>query len=159
LEVGCGIGMLTSYLVNKYNWELTGIDLDTEQIAIAKKNNIGHKNLKFLKADIKNLPFEESKFDLVLCFDVMHHIPYWEEALKEISRVLKPGGFFILNDVAIPKLMIVKNLLKNHCGFYSVDDITECLKRNNLKIAYKEKPKGGIVAKHFRIIFRKIYQQ
>ena len=159
LEVGCGIGMLSSYLVKKYNWELTGIDLDPEQIAIAKKNNIRHKNLKFLKSDVKKLPFEESKFDIVLCFDVMHHIPHWKEALKEISRVLKPGSFFILSDIAMPKLIVFKNLFKNYGGFYSVDDITEYLKENNFEVAYKEKLKGGIVVKHFRIIFRKIYQQ
>jgi len=154
LEVGCGIGVLTSYLANKYEWKVTGIDLDPKQIERAKNYNVENEYLKFLEADVEKLPFEDSDFDMVLSFDVLHHIPYWDRALEEISRVLRPKGFYILNDLALPRFtaIILKNL-----GVFSVNDITNHLKRDNFEIVYEEKPKINIPAmRHFSMVSKKI---
>jgi tocopherol O-methyltransferase len=68
LEVGCGIGVLSSYLAEKYKWEVTGIDLDPEQIEKAKNDHRENKYLKFLEADATKLPFGDSGFDMVSMF-------------------------------------------------------------------------------------------
>ncbi len=49
-----------------------------------------------VKADICDLPFEDNKFDMVLCNHVLEHIPNDQKAMQELYRVLKPGGMAIL---------------------------------------------------------------
>ena len=149
LEVGCGIGVLSSYLAEKYEWEVTGIDLDPEQIERAKDDYGKNKYLKFLEADAKKLPFEDNEYDLVLSSYALHHIPNWDKALNEISRVLKSSGFYILSDRMFP-------------GFYffrkwsiAVDDIINHLERNNFEIVYETKPKINKIGGHFSIISQK----
>ncbi len=49
-----------------------------------------------VKADICNLPFEDNQYDIILCNHVLEHIPDDTKAMKELYRVLKPGGMAIL---------------------------------------------------------------
>jgi SAM-dependent methyltransferase len=48
------------------------------------------------KCDVQNLPFEDNSYSTVICNHVLEHVPNDNKALKEILRVLKPGGFAIL---------------------------------------------------------------
>ena len=50
-----------------------------------------------IKGDICNLPFKENSFDFILCNHVLEHIHDDKQAMKELSRVLKPNGLFYLN--------------------------------------------------------------
>ena len=155
LEVGCGIGVVASHLSDKYQWDVTGIDLDPEQIEIAKNDNVENEHLKFFKADVTELSFEDREFDVVLSFDVLHHIPDWGKALHEISRVLKPKGLYLLNDLALAKIF---GIFKNFFGFFSVDEVIDHLRENSLEVTYVENPKVNIfarLARHFSIISQK----
>ena len=49
-----------------------------------------------VKADICNLPFDDNSYDYILCNHVLEHIPDDKKAMQEIYRILKPGGFAIL---------------------------------------------------------------
>ena len=95
LEVGCGIGVLSSHLSEKHKWDVTGIDLDPEQIERAKQDYRESGFLKFLEADAAKVPFGHDEFDLVLSVDALHHIPNRNEAFDEIGRVLKSNGFYV----------------------------------------------------------------
>ncbi len=152
LEVGCGIGVVSSYLANKYKWDLTGIDLDSEQVEIAKKDNIENEYLGFFEADVTELPFTNSEFDMVLSFDVLHHIPNWDRALNEITRVLRPKGFYVLSDLTI--LRFTSRIFK-HWGVFAMDDTINHLKRNNFEIVYEERPKINIFMRHFSVVSQK----
>jgi len=68
----------------------------------------------------------------------------WEGALEEISRVLKPQGFFIFGDLAYSRFTtrIFKPIAKNY-GVYTIDDLIHYLRRNNFEIIYREEPKGS----------------
>ncbi len=55
-----------------------------------------HSPLADVKADICNLPFKDSTYDFILCNHVLEHIPDDEKAMREIYRVVKPGGTAIL---------------------------------------------------------------
>jgi len=148
LEVGCGIGVLSSYLAEKYEWEVTGIDLDPEQIERAKNDYRENKYIKFLEANATKLPFGDNEFDLVLSVDAMHHIPNRNEAFDEINRVLKSDGFYVLVDFALPRFF----------GKFSipVDDVINYLKRNCLNIINgKKPPKMNIIGRRFSLIFQK----
>lgn len=154
LEVGCGIGLLASYLAKEYKWNVTGVDLDSEQIKRAKNENKENDHLRFFEADATDLSFEKNEFDMILSFDVMHHIQNWDKALKEISRVLRLNGMYILNDLALPNFTArtFKGLLHDYMGVYSVDDIINQLKRNNFDILYVERPTINILMRHFSLV-------
>ena len=141
LEIGCGIGIISAHLNAQYNMNVIGTDLDPEQIAMAKKFNKSSENLKFIEADAGSIPFEKNEFDLILSLNVLHHINNWDKALIEVSRVLKPNGFFILYDLAFPKLIakIFKGIAKNY-GVYTSRDIADLLIGNSFEIIYDEIP-------------------
>jgi len=103
LELGCGSGVVVTYLAKEYEGEVVGIDMDPQQVALAHKSGNGLPNVRYLEADATTLPFKSSSFDVVLSFGVLHHIKDWLGALKEVRRVLKPGGYFVYADIIYPE--------------------------------------------------------
>lgn len=155
LEIGCGVGIVSAHLTSRYNMDVTGTDLDPEQIAIAKMYNPVSEHLKFMVADSTKLPFGDQEFDMALSIFVLHHIGNWEKTLEEINRVLKQNGYFIFYDFAYSKFTtrIFRPIAKNY-GIYTIEDVINCLGKNNLDIIYTEAPKG-IVMKNYCMVFRK----
>ena len=94
LEIGCGLGcMLMNWAKN--GSDCTGVDLNPTSIEQTKKRFELHN----LKVDIRledanHLPFEDHSFDYVWSWGVLHHSPNLELSIKELFRVLKPGGGF-----------------------------------------------------------------
>jgi len=99
LEIGCGNGY-GSYLINKYFQpnEIIGIDLDPKFISLAKKN---YPQFNFQVGDAAKLNFPNNHFDAIFDFDAMCHIPNWQDALKEIYRVLKNKGRVFIEDFSV----------------------------------------------------------
>ncbi|MEA3454379.1 MAG: class I SAM-dependent methyltransferase, partial [Candidatus Caldatribacteriota bacterium] len=149
LEVGCGNGHVCKHLARKYHWKITGTDVDPEMIKFAKEDIDDIPHIRFFEINATKMPFKDNEFDIVLSFGVMHHIGDWERALEEISRVLKPQGFFIFGELAYSRFTttIFRPLVKNY-GVYTIDDLTHCLRRNNFEIIFKEEPKG-IIMKYY----------
>ena len=97
LEVGIGMGTdLIEY--SKNGSKVFGIDLGPDQIKLSKEMfetlNLPYEELKV--ASVENLPYKNNFFDLVYSFGVIHHTPNINKAVKEIYRVLKPGGRAII---------------------------------------------------------------
>jgi ubiquinone/menaquinone biosynthesis C-methylase UbiE len=92
LEIGCGTG--TDSLQFARNGALfTGLDLTPRSIEIARKRFevYGHQG-EFVLGDAEHLDFADESFDVVYSFGVIHHTPDTEQSVREIHRVLKPGG-------------------------------------------------------------------
>jgi len=155
LEIGCGVGIVSAHLTNRYNMNVVGIDLDSEQIAIARMYNKENEHLRFIEADATKLPFGDQEFDMVLSIYVLHHMGNWEKPLEEINRVIKPDGYFIFYDLACSKFTarIFGPFVRKY-AFYTIDDINHCLSRDGFKTIHTEKPKG-IIMKEYSIVFRK----
>ncbi len=101
LEVGCGQGEGTKLIQQFFRPKaIQAIDLDQKMIARAKKRR-NKGNVEFQAASVTELPFQDGEFDAVFDFGILHHIPDWENALKEIHRVLRKDGQFILEDFSI----------------------------------------------------------
>jgi len=158
LEVGCGNGVLSSYLAEKYGWNVTGIDIDPEQIKIAKMDYEEKDNLMFIEADATELPHGNNEFDLVLSFDVLHHVPNWGKAVEEINRILKPESLYILSDLAYSGLrfQMLRNFLGNYMSVFTVDEFTNCLKSNNFDIIY-EKISNFVLLRNISLVSNKSY--
>lgn len=90
LDIGCGPGDV-SELLRKRGADVTGIDFAAPMIAVAKRR---FPNITFHEADVEDLPFVDSTFDVVIGNMVVHHFARPESAFNEVRRVLKPGGAF-----------------------------------------------------------------
>lgn len=97
LDLGCGTGALLESIYNlNITEKLSGIDLSPNMIEEAK-NKIG-ANARLYIGDAENLPFEDDVFNTVICNDSFHHYPSPDKVIKEVSRVLKEDGIFIIGD-------------------------------------------------------------
>lgn len=99
LDAGCGDGYYLKLLLNLYpDLEIYGIDIDTKALDVAYKNlaeELNSKKLSITKKSINDLGFEDNFFDAVFSTEVLEHVPNDLDALKEVRRVLKPGGIYI----------------------------------------------------------------
>ncbi len=108
LDLGCGEGRhaISAYLTADVH--VIGLDLSEHDLATARQRLsefVGDeaprsKSCTFVHGSGHNLPFEDDSFDKVICAEVLEHIPDYESFLREIRRVLKPGGLFA---VSVPR--------------------------------------------------------
>lgn len=100
LEIGCGRGVGLEILLSLGSEHVTGFDLDPKMIALAQKRleKYGNRACVFV-GDAEAIDSPAASFDAVVDYGVIHHIPRWQQALKEIARVLKPGGTFYFEDL------------------------------------------------------------
>ena len=97
LDVGCGTGPMIELLTKRYpKRHFTGLDLTPKMIEMANGKHL--KNATFLVGDSENLPFSDGEFDAVICANSFHHYPNPQKFFDGVSRVLSPGGVFILRD-------------------------------------------------------------
>jgi len=157
LEIGCGAGIVADHLSKTYRMNITGTDVDPEQIEVANRYYGDNEHLQFMQGDATQLPFENEAFDMVVSLKVMHHISDWEKAFEEVSRVLKPKGYFVLADLVFPKILtrILRPVVKKY-GVYTIGDIISTCSKNDLCILRKEKPSKVVVMKHLNILFQKM---
>lgn len=132
LEIGCGPGYMSAALRDR-GFKVTGTDVDPAEIDFATKNSRGEE-VTFLEADATALPFDDSQFDLVLSMMVLHHIRAWPETLSEIVRVLKPGGYYLLNDFTYSAaLKLLGPLFLRGHAFYRIEEITGFLRDRGMR--------------------------
>jgi SAM-dependent methyltransferase len=92
LEIGCGLGTDGAQFA-KAGADYTGVDLTEAAVELARKRfEISGLPGKFQTADAENLEFADESFDLVYSHGVLHHTPDTARAVREIHRVLRPGG-------------------------------------------------------------------
>jgi ubiquinone/menaquinone biosynthesis C-methylase UbiE len=99
LDIGCGSGRHTCFAYRFSNVVVIGADISHAELMAAKDRLQLHERLGengngvwgLSLADVKNLPFKDNFFDLVICSEVLEHIVDDDGAAVEIIRVLKPG--------------------------------------------------------------------
>jgi SAM-dependent methyltransferase len=94
LEVGCGYGWISRALWAAHNAEWTGIDQSIEMIRRIH-TEYPDRGSRALHADARYLPFHEGQFDKVLCTGVLMHIEEYSAVVRELIRVLRPGGVLL----------------------------------------------------------------
>jgi ubiquinone/menaquinone biosynthesis C-methylase UbiE len=153
LELGCGVGFVSAYLAENYPFNVYGTDFDSEQIDAAKSIQSEIKNLRFQVEDASKLSYEDSSIDLVISQNVFHHVPNWQEAVKEIARILCPGGYLTWLDLSF--LKIVKKIffpfVKNY-GLYTIDDMKSSFQIYGFKQLLQEQAAHGPMSQHHLLL-------
>jgi SAM-dependent methyltransferase len=153
LELGCGIGFVSTYLAETHRFDVFGTDYDVEQVQLASQLQPKIEHLHFQVQDATRLSFKDSRFDLVLSQNVFHHIPDWEAAIKEIARVLRSGGYFIWLDLTLPGILkkIFQPFVKNY-GLYTFSDIDRAWVARGFKQLFHEHLAHGIMSQHHFVL-------
>lgn len=98
LEIGCGTGKNTAWLITKGN-KILAIDLSAEMLEIAKVK-VPYKNVRFHKTDINSeWDFTDEQFDLVVCSLVLEHIENIDRVIKLIAGCLKVNGILYIGEL------------------------------------------------------------
>ena len=117
LEIGYAAGALQMVLAPHVD-ELHGLDLDADPVvvrAFLAQRGI-HSNI--IQGNVYELPYADSRFDLAFCFSVFEHLAEYPRALREMARVLQPGGLFLLG---MPRVDVVMGAGFRAIGFKGID--------------------------------------
>ncbi|AOR29003.1 methyltransferase [Formosa sp. Hel1_33_131] len=99
LELGCGKGFNSKILAEKHNFsKFYGIDISETQLNYAKKKEKQFDNLNFNYGSFQDIPFNDNSFDIVFAVETLCHSENIEILMKEVNRILKKGGKFIIYD-------------------------------------------------------------
>lgn len=97
LEVGCGRGVALPVLDQLCQpTRLVGLDIE-EELLLEADDHLREQGAKaeLFAADVRQMPFEDESFDVVIDFGTLFHIARSGDAVDEITRVLTPGGIFV----------------------------------------------------------------
>ena len=103
VDVGCGPGYLIATMTRAFpQLDIVGVDIAEEMLQKATKNlsspDLAEK-VSFRRGDIRELPFDDNSVDFVVSTLSLHHWSEPKQSLREIHRVLKPSGQFLIFDV------------------------------------------------------------
>ena len=124
LEVGCGSGGYALHVAAKVGCRLIGLDINTagvrnaNQLALARGQA---SQARFEQCDVSTkLPFGDQTFDAVFANDALCHIPGRPEVLREMLRILKPGGRMLFSDALVIGGMLshLEIATRSSIGFY-----------------------------------------
>jgi 2-polyprenyl-6-hydroxyphenyl methylase/3-demethylubiquinone-9 3-methyltransferase len=100
IDVGCGGGFVAEDLT-KMGYTVTGFDISEESLKKARDHAKKSKlNIQYNTGSIYSIPMASGSVDVVVVSDVLEHLDDVPRALKEIKRVLKPGGVFVFDTIA-----------------------------------------------------------
>ncbi|MEW6686615.1 MAG: class I SAM-dependent methyltransferase [Candidatus Edwardsbacteria bacterium] len=155
LEIGCGrgVGLL---LINQHFKckKVVGIDCDPEMIEQAKEyyanpprwaRDIPKDNIDLKVGDASNMEFLDESFDCAFSFGVFHHIKDWQKAISEVYRVLRPGGYFSIEEFFLENiiwkihLQVAKRFGHEPYALLKEKEFRRCLEKNGFSfLKYKK---------------------
>ncbi len=132
LDVGCGTGGMIPHL--RRFGSVVGVDLSDRALSLAKRREQGH----LVQADLPDLPFPPSSFDLLTSFDVIYHQAVADDdtALSEMARLLRPGGKLLLRVPAHDWLRGRHDLAVHTRHRYGKQELLEKLQQAGLEPNY-----------------------
>lgn len=111
LDNGCGTGLLFDKFAPG---QVVGLDISSEMLKYAAK----HCD-QLILGNSQKLPLKDGSFDVVFCRSLLHHLPQPELAVKEISRVLRPGGQAVFADTNSSLLSYLPRMIANRGEHFS----------------------------------------
>jgi len=162
LDVGSGLGMSMDYFVKRGS-RVKGIDITPQSVRAARESG-----LDVIESDARNIPFENSRFDIVYSIGVIEHFKETQIALEEQVRVCKSGGIVI---AVVPNLitpysigMILFELLSGRARHGMLTTYGKPFSRTSFRNMFKKVGCRDIVVKPYygsaflRLLFNKVYK-
>ncbi len=120
LDIGTGTGDFIAALKEVFlSAQLTGIDPNTNSLNEAKQK---YPEVNFVEMGGENLSFEDNSFDVASISMALHHLPDISKTLNEMRRVVKPGGWIIVNELFSDNLSPAQEVHKMYHHFRSSVD-------------------------------------
>ena len=152
LDVGCGEGRHIFGVMQDYpDMRCIGLDMDKDSLNKAEEGyeyfeSISNVGVDFLKGSAYSLPFPNNSFDLIVCSEVLEHLHEYNDAVREIHRVLKPGGKFYASVPASWPEKICWRLSKDyqnqpggHLRIFNQKELVSEIKNSGFKFLSSEK--------------------
>ena len=101
IDVGCGPGFFVTELLERVGPEgsVVGLDLSPDMLAVATKRAGNARNVEFIESAAAPLPVADASFDRALSVQVLEYVDDVPGVLRELQRVLRPGGRLVVWDV------------------------------------------------------------
>lgn len=96
LDIGCGTGNFSHYPKTEFNSKLYGVDGSKYALGLAEKKNIFERLILVKDFSTDRIKLPSATFDFCLCKDLLEHLLSPENVLKEINRLLIPGGYVLI---------------------------------------------------------------
>lgn len=99
LDLGCGGGFVAEELARR-GANVVGVDPSGPLLGVAKQHALSNGlSIDYRVGTGEQIPAVDASFDVVVCVDVLEHVADLEKVLKEVRRVLKPGGLFLYDTI------------------------------------------------------------
>lgn len=123
LDVGTGKGAMAENLAKRGYYVVT-VEYNEERLLQTKSDfeERGIDRVLFMKSDAQNMPFLDETFDMVTCYNAVHHFDDPVKAIKEMERVLKKGGTLTVTELNDKGKKIVADRHRQH-GHEHRDDM------------------------------------
>ena len=139
LDLGCGPGSLLDTLRNT-DACLTGIDISIKALEICKEKGFN----RLICSDTTSIPVKDNVFDAIFIIDVLEHVENDLDVVRELRRILKPGGFVCITVPAFVFLWGKHDYIYGHKRRYRLGQLAEKLRKAGFEI---------IQATYFEMIF------
>ena len=144
LEIGCGKGHLLNYFYKK-DLDITATEINASFLEESKKF---YGKLPTVLVQSELLPFSNHSFDVVLSFDVFEHIPNSDIHLQEVYRVLRNGGFYLLQTPNKATNFIFETIRwksftkwgDDHCSLHNYWGMKRRLEKNGFEVVFYDMP-------------------
>jgi SAM-dependent methyltransferase len=128
LDLGCGTGTMLGHL--RAFGHAEGVEADQRAVELCRRR--GEDRVQLLESD--GLPFRDDSFDVLTALDVLEHIEDDGAALREVARVLRPGGIFLATVPANPWMWGPQDEISHHCRRYRARDLRRGIAGTNLEL-------------------------
>ena len=141
LEIGCGTGKNTEYLLTKAK-KLVGADFSAEMLAQAKEK-IKAENVEFRQFDLReDWNFNENQFDFITCSLALEHIENIDFVFQQVSKVLRENGLFYIGELhpfkqyqgSKARFETGSGVFELECFVHHVSEFFEVAVKNNFQI-------------------------
>lgn len=146
LDIATGGGYAAKHMA-PYVKRVVATDITKEMLENTAEHLTRHENIDYVIADAEQLPFLDHSFDIVMCRIAAHHFPQPDQFIREVKRVLKNEGRFLLIDNIAPANEIYDTFINrleklrdySHVRSLKIEEWKQLLSKNNMEILRNQK--------------------
>jgi SAM-dependent methyltransferase len=131
LDIGCGTGFNIEQVRAWYGGQVVGLDLSADALTFCRSRNLPD----LIGGDSTCSPFRSASFDVIMALDLIEHLDDDRAALRELARLLRPGGVLIIFAPAFNFLWGLQDDVSHHRRRYTAGELRQKLDQAGLCVA------------------------